>query len=321
MEEFTWESTPTSHTTFPKGYISCPLDPNNLRASYSLTSHSPQVVDGPSLYHDQEQAYIQSKTTRDLSRPITPHSKREASNQTLLSPQTIQSRVDATRAFIGFCVLHLHLDPMMELLMEPLYVAKYLGFHVAKRTSFSTINKMATHLKQMAKFVDSQACPKGTNITWSPYWSKQVLNWFSNLKTKALLEWKEHKEEPAIDTTLWSVWEHTLNKWNSFLEKFKVSANGWLVCLCVSIGMAHKSWFAHQCVVLALRAPSMQCACMQSHKEKWSTSLAKECQECVLAMLVVGLYQPPLRVGALRVLHSFQAMKECIKCTYEHCTK
>lgn len=66
-------------------------------------------------------------------------------------------------------------------------------------------------------------------------------------------------------------------------------------------------------------APLLPPSPKQEHKGKFTTHLAKECQECVLAMFVVGLYQPPLRVGSLRVLHTSASIKANHKCMYGQC--
>lgn len=59
---------------------------------------------------------------------------------------------------------------------------------------------------------------------------------------------------------------------------------------------------------------------LQKNKGKWNKELARECQEIVLAMLVVGLFQPPMRVGALRLLHNYTSSHNSKDhCLFEHC--
>lgn len=54
-------------------------------------------------------------------------------------------------------------------------------------------------------------------------------------------------------------------------------------------------------------------------KGMWTWELAKECQECVLSMLVVGIYQPPMRLGALRLIHKSTSIKSNGTCVFEWC--
>ena len=58
---------------------------------------------------------------------------------------------------------------------------------------------------------------------------------------------------------------------------------------------------------------------VKKHKGKWSPELVKECQESVLSMLVVGVHQPPMRVGALRVLLNSSSTKRGDPCAFEAC--
>lgn len=214
----------TSPSTFPKDYIPCPLPTPMLHESYSLTHHSPQVLDGPSIYLDQEQAYIKSCKESNLTThtPTTTY-KRHKPNQKSYSPQTIESRVSTMRNFIGFCVLHLHLEPIWEHIMDPSLVAKYFGFHMARCTSFATLSNQATNLKSIATFVPTNDCPKSTpQVHFSPTYISRVMEWLTNLKSKAFVECKEHKEEKPIGSSLWSVWEHTQHKWEAFQAKLKV---------------------------------------------------------------------------------------------------
>ena len=55
---------------------------------------------------------------------------------------------------------------------------------------------------------------------------------------------------------------------------------------------------------------------MQRAGDRLTPELAWQCQLAVLAMLLTGLHQPPLRLGALRVLHAFDWLEgvECVSC-------
>lgn len=51
--------------------------------------------------------------------------------------------------------------------------------------------------------------------------------------------------------------------------------------------------------------------------QSWSLDLARQCHDAGLRMLVVGCHQPPLRVGALRVVHSHSHLHP--PCLFEGC--
>ena len=59
------------------------------------------------------------------------------------------------------------------------------------------------------------------------------------------------------------------------------------------------------------------CCNMQANEYVWSIDLAKQCQIAVLMDMAVGLHQPPIRIGALRVLHHYGSKEE--ECVYEDC--
>lgn len=57
--------------------------------------------------------------------------------------------------------------------------------------------------------------------------------------------------------------------------------------------------------------------CVQFQDGEWTVNLARECQTCVLRAMVVGLWQPPLRMGALRLLH--RVGRHGALCAFEDC--
>ena len=47
----------------------------------------------------------------------------------------------------------------------------------------------------------------------------------------------------------------------------------------------------------------------------WTWALYKECAQCVLRACMVGLYQPPMRLGSLRCMHNCSSLDEpCVEC-------
>ena len=55
---------------------------------------------------------------------------------------------------------------------------------------------------------------------------------------------------------------------------------------------------------------------MQDNNNVWTERLAWCGQYAVLALLLSGCYQPPLRLGALRALHAWDHVKDsiCVHC-------
>lgn len=59
---------------------------------------------------------------------------------------------------------------------------------------------------------------------------------------------------------------------------------------------------------------------MKGNNGQWTTNLAREGMESVLSLMVVGIHQPPMRIGCLRLLHNPKSMEERDDvCAYEHC--
>lgn len=65
------------------------------------------------------------------------------------------------------------------------------------------------------------------------------------------------------------------------------------------------------------RVSHHMCACLQDNNKEWNKQLALECSKAGLRVLLVGAHQPPLRIGALRVLMAKTGLEK--PCVCEQC--
>lgn len=129
------------------------------------------------------------------------------------------------RQFVGFCVLYLGLAPTMDHVMEPICVAKYWGFHVAKGTSVASIKKDMVCLSQVPFYIFNK-CINGTT-TFDRSYTKDVQKWYTNLlsQLKAKLRAISKATTPSSLTkgiTLHGVWESLNQEIDGHIEELKV---------------------------------------------------------------------------------------------------
>jgi hypothetical protein len=217
-----WQD-PKAFPFYPPDFIVCPLKGGTLKEAYSLST-----LGVPASYLNQEKAMVEFFSNPPLTKPLpTTTPKRVKASMEPLEPSTIETRVRTMREFVGFCSKWLNLTPTMELVMHPQQVAKFIGFHVAKGTSESTLKRIATHLEQVAsKFITSGHCP--STSTMGMHDERGILEWYTNLNGKIMASISTHYTTKDHGITLWSVWQACLTKWEAFLAKLKVS----IVCHC-----------------------------------------------------------------------------------------
>lgn len=216
-----WQD-PSTHQETPDNFIPCPLSKEQLAEHYSLTFTGATTP----FYTKQEAAMRKFYLDPPLSKPITssPHSRQGKTSMTPMAVSSIETRAKTLDEFAGFSAKWLHLEPTMELASNPQVVAKYVGFHVAKGTNESTINKITTHLHQVClTFLPSTSCPKLTHQ--DPTQLSKVNDWYTNLCGKMLASISKHYQARDEGITLWKVWEATSHKWDAFQAKFKVGGS------------------------------------------------------------------------------------------------
>jgi len=227
MDSITTWRDPKAFPSKPDHFIVCPLDGDQLKESYSLSS-----IGVTSFYKTQEKAMIDYFTHPPLSKVIhTSTHKKAKLSMSEVAPSTLETRVKVMRDFIGFCTFWLHLLITMEHVLNPQVVAKYLGFHVAKGNQESYMKVIATHLHQVASFVSSPLCPKATILQGDVDSIKSIMAWFTNLNGSILASISTHCKAKKKGITLWSVWQAVTTKWDTFLAKLKVGREGMIVVI------------------------------------------------------------------------------------------
>lgn len=119
----------------------------------------------------------------------------------------------------------------MDNVMEPLSVAKYWGYHVAKGTNVSTIKRDISYICQVPFYIYNK-CINGTSIYGKAY-TKKVLAWYANVMTQLTSQVKAlTKNTPPASTTkgitLHEVWKATSEEIDEHLEELKVGWDGWM---------------------------------------------------------------------------------------------
>ena len=285
----TWQGR-EGHERYPEDAIYCPLTKGQLGVYFSLGHHGTEEQRG-GLYKQQADAHH----TYMLNPPLSKKRGADRSAKAAMSGLghiTISQRWRAMDCYIGFCVLFQHVGASFEHIMDPMLVAKYVGFLIAKGRAASSIKVYIGHLAETVAFVISHHCPGG--LAFSPQHVAATQAWYTNLGGK-LAGWVGARPKPDVQGKLWEAWEHAEAQWAAFKAAF-------LVCLAAP---ACTAWLArwHTHTWLAM---------LQGGGQVWTKQLVKECQLCVLRLLLVGLYQPPIRMGALRLLHRDGSDASCV---------
>lgn len=144
---------------------------------------------------------------------------------TCVKESTISTMEKVLVHYMGFLCLHLHLQPSMDHVMDPMLVAKYWGFHCLKNTSVATIKRDVSCLKTVTYFIASKAI-NGTQALNNKT-LKKVDGWYSNLVRQLSSQAKAiSKEAPPITSTkgitLWEMWDTTTTAIDELVVEVKV---------------------------------------------------------------------------------------------------
>lgn len=127
--------------------------------------------------------------------------------------------------FVGFCHNHLHLEPTVEHVMNPMLVCKFWGFNMAKGLAVSTFKKQAGHLKDAITYIAQGHVIEGR--TWSRKKEKRLFRWYTNLTSKlgAQVRVANQMKPQATsdDITLWEIWEAVKDERDALLKEWQVS--------------------------------------------------------------------------------------------------
>lgn len=212
-----WKSY-NENVDFPKGIIYCPLHEDALKLAYSINcaSRRDSSLD-LNMYIQQIEAYkVEMRHPSLHQHQCAPKSIKP------LEALTIDSYSRAMDEFVGFCSLHLDCVPTMDLIMYPQLIAKYMGFHVARGNSPSTLNKIARQLMRGIWFVISSNCPNITRA-YNVDTTKEVVDWLTCLEHATHHAIPIHTKFTTCSTTLYQVWQCIDTKWETFISHFEVS--------------------------------------------------------------------------------------------------
>lgn len=216
---------------FPDGSIECPLKKDAYMLPYSLSSldeHAHELREGGII--DQQ---VKALKTFMLEPPLNkPRGKKapRTLGMSSASQQTINLRVKTILEFVGFVVQWLQLDANISHVMEPVHVAKFVGFLQAKQLANATIKKVTSQLAQVVSFVASSYCPH--TPSWAPSHILKVEGWFNNLVSKWHTIASSTKQASVREATLFKVWELVGERWTTFKAKLQVGEKRkWLCAL------------------------------------------------------------------------------------------
>lgn len=127
--------------------------------------------------------------------------------------------------FVGFCAKFLFKEATMELVMEPICVSKYWGYHVAKGTSVGAIKKDISCLSQVPFYIYNK-CINGTSI-FDKESTKDVQRWYTNLLSQLTSTAKAINKATTPSSltkgvSLHEVWESLSQEVDEHLEGLKV---------------------------------------------------------------------------------------------------
>ncbi len=252
---------------------------------YSVKSVCPRALAHGHLYHDQLQAHAKVI----LNPPLGWKGKMEPGDQT-----TVDMRNRTISQFVGFCYSKLGMSPNITHVMNPVAVSAACGFWKARGLAPATIKLRVQHIVQAVPFAHSKYCPKQQE--WSQAHITQMDEWCKKLSAKALSDYQRSPKK-GFNVHLQESWDFAREDWIKFLVAFQVD------CTTTTIE-GHAS---------TTHANGKEAFHLQDNDYKWSPKLAQWCQTAVLRILLCGLYQPPVRAGALRVLMSnSQILEDCV---------
>lgn len=317
---------------FPEHFIPCPLRGDQLtRMYYSLERVQETALQPGDPYYEQDAAMASFLADPPLTKKVQPGKRARMAG---LGATSIAIRREELSKFVGFLVAFLHRLPNLQHVMRPQLVAKYMGFLQARGLEWSSMKKVgsgllgasmwgtcglptglmaalewrpihACHLAMQAAnnlagtvaFVTHRACPH------APVWSKEyianVQDWYANLQNWLTQRTKANPHgRPPSSITLWRAWEASQAKWDRFKQAFEVRA-----AALAGLNGSHASPSTTLPLVV------------QEGGRRWTKGLARSCAKCVLRALMVGLHQPPMRLGSLQALHNCSSLeKPCVDC-------
>ena len=284
----------------PTHIIPCPLEGDDLRGYYSLSKVAEEQELDLGLWEQELEAQRQSMTHPSL----TKRRLDGKGSMRKLSPASMLTRESCQQQFVGFSVLWLGKSATLEIALQPQVAAKFMGFLLAKDVSPSTLTKYCTQLAETVEFVLSDGWP--WVLHRDEEWAVQVKGWYRNLRLQCNV-----MAPPSTPTTitLWQAMEVAQSKWDNFVEAFKVGPTR------TTLGqpLLNPPWDVEG----GRQAHPPKWDALQENQCQWTRELARECQDGALMLMLVGVNEPPKRIGGLRVLMNSSSLDNT--CVLEDC--
>ena len=215
------------YDTFPEAYIVCPLEGDRLHAYYDIAQVDPDSLEPDTVYAKQLAAYTKYLKHPPLTKRKHPHTK---SAMRTLSASTIQQKLRNVNGLVGFCVGYQDEDATITHVLDPLLVAKYIGFLHARGNGPYSLRTQACAINQASFFVASTHCHG--RLVMSEEQQQATSRWLFNLVQQCMKECRIDSS-PNVEYTLHEAWLYAESEIDKFLQAFYVSGGccGWGLCL------------------------------------------------------------------------------------------
>ena len=234
LEQFKAISSSTSSSLFPERLPPCPIEGQDLKANYRLSTHCPAMAAEGTLWDKQLNKLLSYRKDP----PMTSPNSKEVSDTTW---QIMEQNLDE---LAGFAYKHKGLQPNLDLVLQPPLVAAYLSFKRARGNNDSTLLRAAQQLSLAVPFVQGGKCPQAKVLPTSL--GQQVQNWYTTVKAHLRGQAAPSTRKSAV--SLPEQWEYAEQQWQGIMEKLEVSvarllASPWHFackhcppCICDAIG-------------------------------------------------------------------------------------
>ena len=288
-----------NNSMFPDTIPQCTLGEEELQGPYSLSATANHLAAYGTKWDKQLGALEKFKTTP----PLSSHGR-----ATKVGSTSLELMMRSLDEYMGYAYKHHGVEPSMDLVMQPNMFSKFMAFKLARDNVASTMLRSAQQVSLVVTFVVSGHCPQVQ--TWAPGHVAQVKQWYSNLKGG----YRQEAASAPVKRSAISLsdqWDAVDDAWTQFKDDFQVGG-----CLGSSAGLlAHALTCIPPCHITHTNTPFPH-SLPQANGYTWNEHLAELCHHTGLKVLLSGRYQPPVRIGALRVCHQYGKVDgvNCVEC-------
>lgn len=172
-----------------------------MKALYAYTPES------GTLYQQQLDAITAVLKKPSLNKSVGTRKRNRVQTQQPAADASIKTRIRHLNCFMGFCINWQGCQASMEPLTDTILIAKYIGFHIARGNTLTTIQQHVFCIKDTVGTIFPQLkCPGVPKLTSMQL--QKYLEWTSNVIYRCRSEVAGQPKAEA-GCTLWEVWEHT----------------------------------------------------------------------------------------------------------------